>query len=198
MLFLSTLLVSSYTAPPPKTSDHPGFARWIATSLTWGVLSTTSTRSEGSTKGDAFGNPYSFADVDGVPYFYASGMDASMVDLFGSDASTSRGTLSLTEASSLEEVAVCKIGHLLGDPENPPCARLVLSGSLAKVAAGSDEETAAKKALFAKHPSFKMYPPGHAFYVVKMEVDGVWLIDAYGGAATPSAKEYLDYKPSLV
>ena len=74
----------------------------------------------------------------------------------------------------------------------------MLSGSLAKVAAGSDEETAAKKALFAKHPSFKMYPPGHAFYVVKMEVDGVWLIDAYGGAATPSAKEYLDYKPSLV
>ena len=77
------------------------------------------------------GRADSFADVDGVPYFYASGMDASMVDIFGSDASTSRGTLSLTEASSLEEVAACKIGHLLGDPENPPCAQLVLIGSLA-------------------------------------------------------------------
>ena len=30
-------------------------------------------------------------------------------------------------------------------------------------------------------------------YVAKLAVDGVWLIDIYGGAATPAAKDYLAY-----
>ena len=68
---------------PPWFSDKAATARWMVGNLQWGVLSTTSTRSAGTTVGAPFGNPYSFADVDGVPYFYASGLDASMVDLFG-------------------------------------------------------------------------------------------------------------------
>ena len=43
-------------------------------------------------------------------------------------------------------LSACKIGSFLGDPENPPCARLVLSGDVVKVAANSTEETAAKAA----------------------------------------------------
>ena len=38
-----------------------------------------------------------------------------------------------------------------GSPENPPCARLVLSGAVVKVTDAS-EEASAKAALFARHP----------------------------------------------
>ena len=185
----------------PKPSDHIAYARWMAHELTWGILSTTSARTEGTTPGTAFGNPYSFADVDGTPYFYASNLDASMVDLFGASSHSTRGTLALSAASlqGSDAFSSCKIGGLnpLGDPENPPCARLVLSGNFSKPCSGSPEEKTAKAALFDKHPSFKLFPPGHAFYVAKMEVEGVWLIDAYGGAATPSAKDYLAYNTTV-
>ena len=141
---ISTLLALAFAGKPP-ISDHPGFARWMAHKLVWGTLSTTSARSDGTTPGTAFGNPYSFADVAGVPYIYASDMDGSMIDAFGSASTSSRATLSLSEASLQgdDQVKACTIGSGFNDPENPPCARLVLSGNLSKVAGGSAEETSA-------------------------------------------------------
>merc|ERR1712113_570143 len=76
-----------------------------------------------------------------------------------------------------------------GDPENPPCARLVLSGDIIKVT-NTSEEKEAKASLFARHPSFKLYPPGHSFFVAKMVIDEIWLISAYGGAAIITPTEY--------
>jgi len=178
----------------PSPSDHVATARWMAATLDWGFLSTTSTRSEGTQVGDAFGNPYSFADAgSGVPYFYASDLDASMIDIFTVGKGNSRASLALSEAELKDtnnSVTACKIGTPLGDPENPPCARLVLSGTLVKLANNTSEYAKAHQALFARHPSFKFYPPGHAFYIAKMEVDGVWLIDAYGGAAIIPPADY--------
>mgnify|MGYP004401279311 FL=1 len=89
---ISTLLALAFAGKPP-ISDHPGFVRWMAHKLVWGTLSTTSARSDGTTPGTAFGNPYSFADVAGVPYIYASDMDGSMIDAFGSASTSSRATL---------------------------------------------------------------------------------------------------------
>ena len=71
---------------PPTASDPASVARNLARTLTWGHFSTISTRAEGTAEGAAFGNPYSFADVDGVPYIYASQLDASCIDLWGDDA----------------------------------------------------------------------------------------------------------------
>jgi len=84
----------------------------------------------------------------------------------------------------------CTIGIGLGDPENPPCARLVLSGSMVKLEVNSTEDKKARAALFKRHPSFAQYPPGHDFFVAKLEIDGVWLIDFYGGAAIIPPAEY--------
>ena len=69
--------------------------------------------------------------------------------------------------------AACRIGDGLGDPENPPCARLVISGTMTKVQTGSAEDEAARAALFERHASFKNYPKDHGFYVAKMTLDGV-------------------------
>jgi len=179
-------------APAPLTArpwfwNHVAVARWMAETLDWGVLSTTSTRTEGTAVGDAFGNPYSFAEVGGVPYFYGSTLDASMTDAFAGAGASPRASLSLSEAelSGDDELSSCRIGAILGDPENPPCARLVLSGALVNVS-GTPEGAAAWAALVAKHPSFADYPASHDFFVSKLDVDALFFIDMFGGA------DYLD------
>merc|ERR1712014_169372 len=138
------------------------------------------------------------ADVNGIPYFYVSDDDASMIDVFVAKTANPRVSLALSEASLLGTNLTrpdCTIGTGLGDPENPPCARLVLSGKLARVAANSTEEKTANDALFAKHPSFTKYPKDHAFFTAKLEIDGVWLIDFYGGAAIIAPAEYFAASP---
>jgi len=192
MLINLSLLAITTLAPPPYEKKALT-ARWMAQTINWGVLSTTSTRDEGTHAGDAFGNPYSFASVKGQPYFYASGMDSSMIDLnldADSNSSGGRASFAISEAS-LGTQAECKIASgSYGDPENPPCARLVLSGVMSKVPAGSAEEKIAKAALIATHPSFATLPASHKFFTAKMDLDGIWLIDFYGGAAIIEPKDY--------
>ena len=173
-------------------------AKWMAEKITWGTLSTISSRGPAATQGTSvgvpFGNPYSFADTsNGTLYFYATDMDASMIDIESghSDVSFALSEASLSASNSTKPVKACTIGTPLGDPENPPCARLVFTGQFSKVTAGSTEEASARKALFAKHPSFANYPPGHDFFVGKMELTGIWLIDFYGGASIISPADYL-------
>ena len=133
---------------------------------------------------------------------YATDLDASMVDLFvgnGSVKSKARASLSLSEASYPgNELAACKIGGPLGDPENPPCARLVFTGNVSKVLTSTPEDIQAKDALFARHPSFKNYPSGHAFYVAKLNIDKIWLIDTFGGAAAIEPNEYYKVKTNRI
>ena len=192
IVLASTLLCVGLASPPPFI-NHAGTARWMVQNLNYGVLSTTSTRSYASTIGDPFGNPYSFADAsNGVPYFYASDMDASMVDIFTATEPNTRASFSMSEAelTGNSSVAACEIGTALGDPENPPCARLVLSGNFIRLNASSDEGALAKAALFERHPSFANFPSDHGFFAAKIEIDGIWLIDFYGAAASVSLKKY--------
>ena len=116
-----TALLLALSQPSP---DHKeATARWMVATLTYGSLSTTSTRSEASKVGDAFGNPYSYADVGGIPYLYASDLDSSMIDLFTASTAKTRGSLALSEATLTHPngtsiIGACEIGSGLGDPEN--------------------------------------------------------------------------------
>merc|ERR1719272_1155102 len=102
-----------------------------------------------------------------------------MIDFFTAEKSNPRATFAISEASlhnrtSIATQATCRFGAgPYGDPENPPCARLVLSGTMTKLEKDSAEDKLARTSLFERHPSFKLYPPGHSFYVVKLVVDGV-------------------------
>jgi len=154
--------------------------------MDWGVLTTTSTL-EGF-EGTSFGNPYSFVDggcanSTGTVYFYAAGMDRSMIDI----EADPRVSFALTEASlnndpRLEQKA-CVVGPS-GDPENPPCARSVMSGSLRKLADDSDEFTMAKAAFFERHASMADWPTDHSWFIGAIDIENIWLIDIYGGAKT--------------
>jgi hypothetical protein len=179
---LSILLSLHQAAGKPPHEDSAAVARWQLAQANWGVLATTSVHLNGT----AFGNPISVADPlgDGIPYFYVSGMDVSMQDV----AKDPRCTLTLSEAS-----IDCQSVQL--DPEDPRCVRLSLSGALAKVT-DEAETSKAKEGLFKRHPVMKSWPADHGFYVAKLEIQHIWLIGYFGGAADVPIADYTAAKAS--
>ena len=186
VLLLCFLVVSSTAVlenggERPPVPDKKATARWIAHKSDWGTLTTISTRA--STFGFPFGNTYSFSDGtlndgsgNGVPYFYASKLDASMVDAF--EGNNTMVSLSLSEASLGMDSCNISLG---GDPESPLCARLVLSGNLFNIS-GTDEEAIAAMSLQSRHPEMGNWPEDHSWFYAKLGVLEAWLLDIYGGA----------------
>mmetsp|Transcript_21615 Transcript_21615/g.50496 ORF Transcript_21615/g.50496 Transcript_21615/m.50496 type:complete len:217 (+) Transcript_21615:78-728(+) len=186
LLFTQSCVVATpHGISPPAPGKKAATARWITHNLDWGVMSTISTWEK--TKGMPFGNPCSFADgpssnSSGILYLYVSDMDQSIQDL----AVNPSVSFSLSEASFGK---LCEEKGL--DPEDPPCARLTVSGKFEKVT-DPDEINFAKAGLFERHPSMKHYPTSHDFFVGRIVPQSLWLIDFYGGAADVDIKEYFD------
>lgn len=168
-------------------------ARWMMHSLHWGVLSTISTRLPGLMP---FGNVYSFVDGScnestGIIYIYGTNMDQSFKDVKDNKAVS----MTLSEAS----LANCNDGPLkmcrtvgFGDPENPLCARLTISGQLEVLEADDDELAFARDALFERHPSMEKWPKGHEWLVAKIVPTDLWLIDYFGGASILDIDKYFN------
>lgn len=175
----------------PEPSAKELSARWMAHTLDWGVLSTKSTRLEDA---PPFGNPYSFVDgpcdeSTGTPYFYGSHMDQSFLDM----AADNSASFALSEASmpfvcggyNLDD---CKVSS--GDPENPMCARLVMTGKLVEIETNSDEYKKVQQWLFQRHPSMASWPADHGWVIAKLEIEDIWFIDYFGGAAIVDPADY--------
>ncbi|KAJ8607681.1 hypothetical protein CTAYLR_007295 [Chrysophaeum taylorii] len=181
------LIASASANPRPPFWEKASYARWMTGNHSWGIMSTISTMD--TILGSPFGNPVSYADnYTGVPYMCVSGLDQSIIDL----QTDSRMSLTISEAVS--RTSACKPSSY-GDPENPPCARLSLTGTFANVT--GDEWDTAAAALKAKHPAMENWGcfggsgiPDHGFYVAKLQVDQAWLIDIYGGASVLTADDY--------
>ena len=183
----------------PEVWKKAETARWMVHSIDWGVLTTLSSRLP---PGMPFGNVYSFVDgscVDatGIPYFYGTYMDQSLKDMVQNPAAS----LTLTEASLVAScsgtdkniVKACSISHSdshVGDPENPVCARLTLSGTLVQVDAGTTEYDTMQAAFFQRHPQMQLWPANHEWVIFKLIVQDVWLIDYFGGATILTPEQY--------
>jgi hypothetical protein len=178
-LLASTSVLQAAAGKPPH-AEQAATARWQMNQAQWGVLATTSVHLNGI----AFGNPVSVEDGlgDGTPYFYVSMLDASMQDI----AKDPQCTLTLSEAS-----IDCQTLQL--DPEDPRCIRLSLSGPMVNVT--GDEASKAKAALFKKHPEMKSWPADHNWLITKIQIEKIWLIDYFGGAADISVEDYKKATP---
>lgn len=183
----------------PEVWKKAETARWMVHSIDWGVLTTLSSRLP---PGTPFGNVYSFVDgscanATGTPYFYGTYMDQSLQDMVQNPAAS----LTLTEASLVSScsgtdkniVKACSISHSdshVGDPENPVCARLTISGTLLQVDAGTSEYETMQAAFFQRHPQMQLWPTDHKWVIFKLIVQDVWLIDYFGGAAVLTPEQY--------
>lgn len=187
----------------PDPSDKAKTARWMVHSLDWGVVSTISSRLTDTTTATPsnvpFGNVYSFVDgscdnPSGIPYLYGTYMDQSFADTLNND----NVALTLSESSfssvcgnkAEASIGSCQLGTNFGDPENPMCARLTLTGKLVVLDGGSDEFKTARAAFFERHPSMKSWPSGHGWVVAKIDIEDIWLIDYFGGATVLDPKDY--------
>lgn len=184
--------------PRPSFWEKAKTARWMVHTLDWGVMSTISTRDVGGGEEQQpipFGNVYSFVDgpcgkSTGTPYLYGTALDQSFQDI----AANPTVSLTLSEASfsdgnGLRSCTISPGGY--GDPESPPCARLVLTGEFVPLGAGdggfvedkNDELIFAMKALTSRHPAMEKWPEDHHFFAGKIVIKDIWLIDFFGGPA---------------
>jgi len=175
-----------FTPAPPPHTEPAKLARYVVHYSNWASMATISSRDP--TKGFPFGNVISISDgtsdgnATGIPYMYFTDMEMSVQDLLVDN----RMSLSMT----LAQGDFC-VKHGL-DPQDPPCARVLLTGSTSKLPKGSEEEKFAKNALFNRHPNFVDYPYGHGFYFAKMNIEYVCVLGWYGGATQLSTKEYFN------
>ncbi|KAJ8410002.1 hypothetical protein AAFF_G00210430 [Aldrovandia affinis] len=172
--------------PPPPHEETARTARYMAHYSNWGFLATISTM--GRIKGVPFGNIFSVSDgpsdnSTGVPYFYVTRMDSSVVDL------RSNPFASLTFAES--EGDFCRENAY--DPDDPRCAILTLTGEMVDV--GSEEVEFAKEAMFSRHPAMKKWPLEHKWFFMKLSLEQVWLQDWVGGVSLVPLDEYFKATP---
>ncbi|KAG7353156.1 pyridoxamine 5'-phosphate oxidase [Nitzschia inconspicua] len=199
----------------PDISEKAQTARWMVHSLDWGVLSTISSRMKGDNVGVddtiattttslpvPFGNVYSFVDgtcdkATGIPYLFGTFMDQSFID----SVENPFVSLTLSEASlssvctEREGLSACMLGSKYGDPENPVCARLTLSGTLVVLKEDSEEHAFAQAALFERHSSMEGWPRDHKWVIAKINIQDIWLIDFFGGASIIDPASYFSATP---
>lgn len=175
----------SIPEPPDHTQLIP-MARYVMHYADWASISTISILP--AIEGFPFTNVKSVVDgtmanSTGIPYFYMSPLDFSARDL----SKNSRATVLLT----LEETPYCE--QRQWDPEDPRCTRLMLSGKMKKVKEGSPEYAFAKAALFERHPAMANFPADHDWFVAKLKIAQIAMIDWFGGAKYISVRDYLAY-----
>eukprot|EP00262_Sarcandra_glabra_P005458 TRINITY_DN1708_c0_g1_i1.p1 TRINITY_DN1708_c0_g1~~TRINITY_DN1708_c0_g1_i1.p1 ORF type:complete len:220 (-),score=28.93 TRINITY_DN1708_c0_g1_i1:291-929(-) len=167
----------------PDPADAAASARWLASQNSWGVLSTISSDFGGA----PFGNVVSFSDGlpgqgRGIPYFYLTTLDP-----------TARNALKDERSSlTISEYPIGSCGTI--DPENPTCAKLTLIGKLKLVDRKSKEGKFAEQALFSKHAEMKGWPNSHNFQIFKLEIEDIFLINAFGGPKPLTLDQYLHPK----
>jgi hypothetical protein len=197
----------------PEISQKAKTARWMVHSIDWGVLATISSRLPGDVEDPTtfpssplpipFGNVYSFVDgtcenATGVPYLFGTFMDQSFID----STYNHMVSLTLSEASlssvctDRNSLAACTLGTKYGDPENPVCARLTLTGMLVVLEEDSEEYSFAQGALFERHSTMQGWPRDHNWVIAKIDIRDVWLIDFFGGASIIDTSSYFSATPA--
>lgn len=185
VLTLAVCTAVALAGGPPDPGLKEKTARWVVHNSTYGVLATRSVHLNGT----SFGNVQSFADggvVDssGTPYFYVSDLDVSQQDI----AADPEVSFVVSEA----ELGICAAKGW--DPEDPRCAKVVLSGTMVEVTE-DEEKDKFKSALFARHPAMKYWPTSHNWKVKKINVQRAWLLDEFGGADDLNTTAYFATSP---
>lgn len=177
---------------PPEPSKAALMGRYIIHNSDWVSIATESTVKE--IQSYPFANLKSMSDGPvsngtGVPYMYMSPWDLTGTDIEADNR--------CTILASLAESDYCKSQHF--DPQDPRCARVILTGHLVRVNETTDEYAFAKNALFSRHPSMKYWPTTHEWYIPKMEIEMVMVLDFFGGAVVVGVDEYFaaNLNPSL-
>jgi len=170
---------------PPEPWQAALMARYIIHKCDWVSFATISTLE--SVKGYPYVTLKSMSDGPvnngtGIPYLYMTEMDVSGKDITVNNNCTIMATLAETDYCNQEDF----------DPQDPRCAKLIISGKLIQVDNATHEYNFAHDALFTRHPAMKWWPKDHDFYVAKVELEQIAVLDYFGGMKHVSIKDYLN------
>lgn len=78
------------------------------------------------------------------------------------------------------------------DPQDPRCAKLIISGKLIKIPKTLQEYQFALDSLYERHPAMKSWPADHQFYVAKVNIEQIDVLDFFGGIKHVTIKDYFN------
>ena len=74
------------------------------------------------------------------------------------------------------------------------CAHVIMTGTIERIndeGEDSEEYAFAHNALFSRHPAMDTWPSGHGWFVAKMQLENILLLDFFGGAKTVKIDDYM-------
>ncbi|KAA0196798.1 hypothetical protein HAZT_HAZT005327 [Hyalella azteca] len=154
---------------------HLPIQRYIIHISDWATLATISTHA--NITGYPFANVFSISDgitsnSTGNPYFYLTDLELSVHDLKADPRA------SLT--ASLAQSSYCRQRRL--DPQDP-------------IKNGTAEAAAAQQALFSRHPEMQDWPQDHGWFVARLAIRHIYLLDYFGGAKVIDPQDYYAAQP---
>lgn len=182
--------------PPPHTA-YAKMARWLVHNSEWMSTGTISTLP--SIKGFPMVNVVAMADSEkgakstGFIYFMLVNLDFTGQDLLKRNQ--------MTAMFSMDQSLYCTNQSI--DPMEPTCARIMISGERLMVEKNSDEYNFAYNAMISHHPASKNWIDAHDFYMCKMNITQVCVLDWYGGPHFVTVEDYYNAvldgeKPTLL
>lgn len=178
----------SDSGPPPHT-EYAKMARYLVHKAEWvsmGSLSTVDT-----IRGYPMVNIIAVADSargeksTGTLYFYLTMLDYTAQDL----SKDNRLTVLLSQDQDL----YCSKHGV--DPMEPTCARIMISGRALKLEDGTDDFNFGKNAMFSRHPAAKKWLDTHNFFLCKLDIVQIAVLDFYGGPHYVTVDEYMTADP---
>lgn len=176
------------SGPPPHT-EYAKMARYLVHKAEWVSMGSLSTVD--AIKGYPMVNVIAAADSargeksTGTLYFYLTMLDYTAQDLSKDNR--------LTVLLSMDQDLSCSKQGV--DPMEPTCARIMISGRAVKLEEGNDDFNFGKNAMFSRHPAAQKWLSTHNFFLCKLEIAQIAVLDWYGGPHYVTVEEYMKADP---
>uniref|UniRef100_A0A336MPN3 CSON003278 protein n=2 Tax=Culicoides sonorensis TaxID=179676 RepID=A0A336MPN3_CULSO len=167
--------------PPPHT-EYAKMARYLVHRSDWTSMGTNSLQFPGF----PMVNIISIADSPrnekstGNVYFYLTDLDFTGQDL----AKDNKMTMMLTQDQDMS----CRKSNT--DSMEPTCARIMLTGSIQKLEPNDKEYVFALNSMVSRHPASKKWVVTHKFYLCKLMIQNIVVLDYYGGPHYVTISDY--------
>ncbi|KAL5290961.1 CREG1.2 family protein [Megaselia abdita] len=166
-----------------RPTNHAKVARNLVHNSDWAAVGTISVDSK--IAGFPMVNVISVADKGGVIYFMLVDLDFTGQDW--------RKTNNVTFLFTEDVNGDCRAHHK--DSMEPTCARAMISGNVMPIDKNEKEFKPAIDLFLKRHPAGVHWIDSHDFYICKLNIGNIYVLDFYGGPNLVSVEDY--YKASL-
>lgn len=174
------------TSNRPPYENYPAMARYLVHKSNWTSMGTISSQS--NLLGFPMVNIISIADSKlnapstGHIYFLLTDLDFTAQDLNAYNK--------LTALFTEDQDLACTINRT--DSMEPTCARVIITGSAVRLDTNDPEYSLADIFYTNRHSASIHWRKTHKFYLCKLEIEQIAILDFYGGPHFVSVADYYE------